>query len=268
MREIRYSGGLRMLESIVRTPAKRRVLRIEVHGAWTGAERGASGDVMDYANAWPLQAERVLMNLKNATACTEAAANFAGRVRDDLQPLGGDAVVSEAGGSVIGELAGTEAAFAADDAAALVRFDRAASASPDSETALLPPGEGWFRSVATPTCEFREAIVVTPEGRLVLCVAPSGNCAGSDWIAGRSAREHLESLAGLTNFVLLDLAGAPTWSDAATAAAWVLRTRLKSKAGDCLLAGTHAAIRRALIPFQWNISPDVAQALERIDKGE
>ena len=268
MREIHYSGGLRMLESIVHTPARRRVLRIEVHGAWTGVERGANGDVMDYANSWPSQAEFVLVNLKNATACAEAAAAFTGAVREDLRALGGDACVSEAGAPIVATLAGRGAACVAADAEALARFDRTPGASPDQGTAVLPPAEGWSRNVSTATCEFREAVVLSPERRRVLRVAPQGNCAGSDWIAGRAARVHIESLSSLTSFILLDLTESPTWADAATAAAWVLRTRLKAKAGDCILAGEHASLKRSMIPFQWKISPDAAQALERFDRGE
>ena len=268
MREIRYSGGLRMLESIVRTPAGRRVLRVEVHGPWTGAERGASGNVMDYANAWPQQAEYLLANLKNATACAEAAASFTGLVREDLQPLGGDRIVTEAAAPIAAALTPLGAACVATDEDALARFDASAGASPDAATAVLPPSEGWSRVVPATTCEFRESIVHTPEGRRVLLVVPAGNCAGSDWIAGRVAREHLESLAALTNFVVIDLADVPTWGDAATAAAWVLQSRLKAKAGFCVLAGAHPALKRSTIPFQWKVEPDAAQALGRIDKGE
>jgi hypothetical protein len=268
MREIRYSGGLRMLESIVHTPGGRRALRIEVHGPWTGAERGANGNVMDYASAWPQQAEFVIANLKNATACSEAAASFTGLIREDLQPLGGDGIVTEAASAVAGALTALGAACVATDADALARFDATSGASPDAATAVLPPAEGWSRKVPTTTCEFRESIVPTPEGRRVLMVVPEGNCAGSDWIAGRAAREHLESLAALSNFVVLDLTNAPTWGDAATAAAWVLQSRLKAKAGLCVLAGAHPALKRSTIPFQWKVAPDVAQALARIDKGE
>lgn len=268
MRDIKYSGGLRLVESIVRTPAGRRVLRIEVHGPWTGVERGASGNVMGYFNAVSQQADFVLINLKDATACAEAAVVFPGQIREELQPLGGDAIVSEAPEAIAGALALQGAACAATDAEALAQLDRTRAASHDSATVVLPPAEGWARTVATGTCEFKESIVISPEGRRVMRVVPSGNCAGSDWIAGRAAREHLESLSEMTWFVLMDLADAPTWADAASAAAWVLRSRLKTKAGDCVLAGTNPLLKRSTIPFQWKISPDVTSALERIDKGE
>lgn len=268
MRDIKYSGGLHLAESIVRTPAGRRVLRIEVHGAWTGAERGASGNVMGYFNAVPQQAEFVLINLKHATACAEAAVVFPGQVRGDLQALGGDLLVSEAPEAIANALLLQEAACVPTDAEAFARFDAVRGASHESATVVLPPAEGWTRTFPAGTCEFRESIVLTPEGRRVMRVVPSGNCAGSDWIAGRAAREHLESLSELTAFVMIDLKDAPTWADAATAAAWVLRSRLKTKAGDCVLAGDQPLLKRSTIPFQWKISPDVTAALARIDKGE
>lgn len=267
MRDIKYSGGLRMSESIVFTPTGRRVLRVEVHGSWTGAERGPQGHVMDYANTWPRQAEFVLVNLREG-ACSDAAAAFCAHVREDLQPLGGDAVVSEAPAALATTLSLGGALCAASDAEALGLFDSTPGASHDAATAVLPPAEGWARNVPAGTCEFRESIVLTPEGRRALRVVPQGNCAGSDWIAGRQAREHLESLAELTPFVVLDLAEASTWADAATAAAWVLRTRLRSKAGDCVMAGSSPGLKRATIPFQWKLSPDLPSALARIDKGE
>ncbi|MCC6740836.1 MAG: hypothetical protein IT452_17465 [Planctomycetia bacterium] len=268
MRDIKYGGGLRMCESILRTPTGRRVLRVEVNGAWTGAERGPQGHVMDYANSWPRQAEFVVLNLKAATACGEGVVAACSHLREEVLPLGGDLVVSEAPEAVGGGFALHGVTCVAGDTDALAMFDRTSGASHDAATAQLPPGEGWSRSVPAGTCEFRESIVLSPEGRRVLRVVPQGNCAGSDWIAGRQAREHLESLAELTPLVVLDLAEAPTWADAATAAAWVLRTRLRAKAGDCVIAGAHPAVKRSTIPFQWKLSPDLAAALVRIDKGE
>jgi hypothetical protein len=266
-RALLYSGGLKLLESIVRTPEGRRVLRVEVHGACSGAERGAWGSIGAFETAWPRQADFVLVNLRNATAYMDLAPGFREDARKALASQAGALLFSEAGDSiafVLTTVPGVQ--LVPTDQEALVRFDRiAAEAGP--ATGALPPAEGWKRDVTVGACEFHESIVLSPQGRRVMRLAPQGSCIGGDWMAGRACREHLETLADLANFVLVDTAASPTWADAACAAAWVLRSQLKARGGDCVLVGTHPGILRAVKPLQWKVAADEKTAFDWIDRG-
>ncbi|MCE9583719.1 MAG: hypothetical protein K8T20_14645 [Planctomycetes bacterium] len=264
-RTLQFSSALRMVESIIKTPMGRRLLRIEVVGAWSGEERGLGGQVYQYMKTWDLQADFVVVNLRGATSVGETVLEFSGPLRDSLGRFGGDCIFTEASPAVGAALDERGLRHLRSEEQAISQFDGLTTReSAVGRTSV----EGWTGKHVLATSELRESIVLSPQGRRVFVVVPEGAATGGDWSAGRAAREHVEGLAQIANFVVFNTTTCPSWSDAASAAAFVLRGILKSHGGDCVLVGQHAALLRSVKPYQWKAAKDEAEAMGWLDRGE
>lgn len=264
-RALQFASALRMVESIVHTPSGRRVLRVEVQGAWSGEERGLGGHVYQYMKTWELQADLVLVNLQGATAVGETVLEYGGTLCGTLGALNGDCCFTKAPPALAALLDERGLKRLPTDGDALDEFDALPAGAAG---AARPSVEGWTGKFALATAELQESVVLSPEGRRVYVVVPEGTATGGDWNAGRAAREHVEGLAQVANFVLVNAVACPTWSDAATAAACVLRGILKSRGGDCAMAGLHPALQRSVKPYKWKAAKDELEAMGWLDRGE